>query len=91
MNHGTLPETPAGFAHGFTTVNGLRFHRVEGGAESARTIVLRAGFPRAGTLGARSCRFWLQTSASWRSICRARATVTALSTVMTRRLSLALA
>jgi len=45
MIHGTLPKTPTGFAHRFTTVNGLRYHHVEGGAGSARTIVLVAGFP----------------------------------------------
>lgn len=45
MNGDTLPAAPAGFAHHFATVNGLRFHYVEGGAGSGGTIVLLAGFP----------------------------------------------
>jgi pimeloyl-ACP methyl ester carboxylesterase len=45
MIHGTLPPAPAGFAHHFATVKGLRFHYVAGGADSGRTIVLLAGFP----------------------------------------------
>lgn len=43
--HGFLPPAPAGFAHAFATVDGLRFHFVVGGAEAARTVVLLAGFP----------------------------------------------
>jgi pimeloyl-ACP methyl ester carboxylesterase len=45
MIHGTLPATPAGFAHHFATVKGLRFHYVTAGAEAERAVVLLAGFP----------------------------------------------
>jgi pimeloyl-ACP methyl ester carboxylesterase len=45
MIHGTLPAPPAGFAHRFATVNGLRLHYVAGGAESGIPVVLLAGFP----------------------------------------------
>jgi pimeloyl-ACP methyl ester carboxylesterase len=45
MFHGTLPPAPAGFAHRFATVNGLRFHYVAGGAGDGTPVVLLAGFP----------------------------------------------
>ncbi|WP_084455948.1 hypothetical protein [Novosphingobium rosa] len=45
MHYRTMRPAPDGFRHGFATVNGLRFHYVEGGADTERTIVLLAGFP----------------------------------------------
>lgn len=45
MIHGTMPAAPAGFAHDFAAVKGLRFHYVAGGAEDAFPVVLLAGFP----------------------------------------------
>jgi len=45
MIHGSMPSAPAGFSHKFATVNGLRFHYVEGGAPGEPTVVLMAGFP----------------------------------------------
>lgn len=47
MIHGELPAAPQGFAHHFASVNGLRFHYVDGGAShaDAPVIVLLAGFP----------------------------------------------
>jgi len=45
MADSTMPTAPDGFTHRFTTVNGLRFHHVEGGREEAPTLILLAGFP----------------------------------------------
>lgn len=45
MTNGTVPAPPDGFTHRFATVNGLRFHYVEGECEEAPTLVLLAGFP----------------------------------------------
>jgi pimeloyl-ACP methyl ester carboxylesterase len=45
MTHGALPPAPAGFAHHFATVNGMRFHYVAGGVVDAMPVVLLAGFP----------------------------------------------
>jgi pimeloyl-ACP methyl ester carboxylesterase len=36
---------PAGFTHRFETVDGLRLHYVEGGAEQGEVLVLLAGYP----------------------------------------------
>jgi pimeloyl-ACP methyl ester carboxylesterase len=45
MTHTTMPAAPDGFTHRFATVNGLRFHYVEGGVDGPPTLVLLAGFP----------------------------------------------
>ncbi|MDU7840297.1 MAG: alpha/beta fold hydrolase [Pantoea sp.] len=45
MIHGSMPTAPEGFSHKFATVNGLRFHYVEGGAPGEPIVVLMAGFP----------------------------------------------
>jgi pimeloyl-ACP methyl ester carboxylesterase len=43
--YGSLPAAPAGFAHHFATVKGLRFHYVAGGVDDGIPVVLLAGFP----------------------------------------------
>ena len=40
-----MPSAPKGFEHKFVRVNDLRFHYVDGGANTSETIVLLAGFP----------------------------------------------
>lgn len=45
MTHGILPPAPVGFTHHFATVNGLRFHYVDGGLADRRVVLLLAGFP----------------------------------------------
>lgn len=44
MTHERAPA-PAGFTHRFETVQGLRLHYVEGGAEGGEPLVLLAGYP----------------------------------------------
>src|SRR4051812_44971085 len=45
MTHDSPPTAPAGFAHHFATVRGLRLHYVTGGVEDGIPVVLLAGFP----------------------------------------------
>ena len=45
MTSTMIPPAPAGFAHRFKRVGGLRFHYVEGGRADAPPLILLAGFP----------------------------------------------